>query len=173
MSSAVFLNQFLPGGMYAKSGRKEMYVEHDGLSYQPGAGPLVFHAEGDKWIIDPETVLRWKKEVLDKSRAAHIRKILKLFMDWKATLDRLKHGRIEDTSTAHAVAMGLLQGYFDEGAIPQDAYPRLRNNSFVYSKDFMQQCYVLGGAVGKVEAPLGELQGRTRPYAGLSAWSFI
>lgn len=172
MSSAVFSNQFLPPGMYARSGRKGMFIQQDNKHYQAGSGPLIFNLVGGKWVVSPETVLRWNKEILDKSKAARIRKILKPFMDWKATLDRLQKAPPGMRNTIRAEAMCALQVCFVEGAISEPLYPHLRSNLFAYDKDFVQQCYVLGGAVTRTTAPLGEPRIRT-PYEGLSAWSFI
>lgn len=172
LSSAVFSNRFLPNNMYAASRGGEMYIEHKGMSYQAGSGPLVFTRHDDEWVVDESTVLRWTKEVLDKSKAARVRKILKPFLDWKATLDRLQNGQFADPSQIQAIAMGLLKEAFAEGEIPVNEYPHLRDNVFVHGKDFMHQCYILGGAVTKADALLGEVRVRT-PYAGLSAWTWV
>lgn len=166
VSSGVFLNRFLPSGMTAKLRGGSMYIGYGDGNYQPKACPLKFTYDG-RWVLDEDTAIRFKTHKFDQSKGNRIRATLKPFLDWKASVDRIRgYAGTTDGSDVHAIRQAL-KGWLEAGHIPEDQYALLGAPGV--GKDYVKNCYVLGGAVTKCEAPLGSLRPKDE-WSHLPAW---
>lgn len=168
-STVVFANQFLPNGMRAITHKREMYIACSGMYYVPKRGEMDFRFIDGLWTPDPTQVHRTDTTAMDHKRAARIRQILKPFMDWKMSIDRLKGGA--PTAFLKAEGYALLRTALHIEELDQIYWPSLVSYGAAADPDFMKQCYVLGGAVTKVQAPFGSLPKPT-PYENLIAWGW-
>lgn len=170
-SSVDFADRFLPDGIRAVSKRGVMHLVQDGMYYTAGAGPIVFNKRDRGWVVDPRTVARHQNSVLDRTKAAHVRKTLKPYMDWNASIDRMI-GASAFTRVLPQQIAWMLRAAFATGVIPVDQYQPLRESLATSSERFLKECYVLAGAVTKVEAPLGSLP-KPDPYVSILGWFAI
>lgn len=170
-SSVDFADRFLPDGIRAVSKRGTMYLVQAGLYYTAGAGPIVFNKRGRGWVVDPSTVARHQNSVLDRMKAAHVRKTLKPYMDWNASIDRMIGASAFTRILPEQIAR-MLKAAFATGVIPVEQYQPLRESLATSAEKFLKECYVLAGAVTKVEAPLGSLP-KPDPYEYIRGWLTI
>lgn len=171
-SSVDFTDRFLPAGVFARSKGGAMYIVQDGHYYAAGAGPIVFNKLGGEWVVDPKTVARHGEFVIDRKKAARVRKVLKPFMDWTASIDRLTNPGFRQARVMYHEVGRLLQDAFREGTLHEQHYPALRDSLVTHSATFLAECYVLAGAVTTSVAPLGQLPKKS-PYQHAQSWRFI
>lgn len=170
-NSVVFTNQFLPPGMYARSIRGEMYICHKGMTYMPQHGSLVFNRVGNQWVVDESKVMRWSTETLDRKAAARVRKVMKPFIDYRDCVDKICGPYYGEFMYGKYDLYESLKVSIARGFIPEDHFPLLLKCE-VRRDDFLQNCYVLGGAVKRDQLPLGEVR-KSTPYKNLSAWGYV
>lgn len=171
MSSAAFANRFLPEGIHAVSLGGKMYYAQDGKYYEPSHAPLVFNEVGGKWVVDESTVMRYRTHTLNRKRAAHVRKVMKPFMDWLATTRRLGVEYLaldaDDYQPMHAAKTLIAQGH-----IPEEHYQKLASYSFFHADKVFNELYILGGAVEEGQQPIGEAK-KISKYSYSPAWSYV
>jgi hypothetical protein len=173
LSSVVFANSFLPYGLHTFNHRREMYVADKYGSYQAkDGGPLRFTLVNGEWRVNPENVRTWETFVLNHKRAGQIRKTLKPFMDWKISIERMKGERASVLGQTHSRAIECLKQDIQANEIPVEHYADLLAHGAGEGTNFMEQCYVLGGAVSKSQSEFGKLRSPSK-YQGLSAWSWV
>lgn len=162
-SSVVFANSFLPDGVYTRSYRGEMVICVGGGMYRPRSGYLRLVYDG-QWKVDEQTARRDMTEILDRKKAAKIRKVVAPLLEWAAALRRM--GALSGYTTRLAEGMRLLRAGLNAGEIPLDAYRPIASALILDKEDLLPRAYVLGGAVSRELLPLGVLMAPTR-YAAV------
>ena len=166
VNSILFTNRFLPVGLDAISIKGEMWIsDRNGNVYYPKPGHrLLFTRTDNVWSVDPKSACEVEHMVLDKRLAAHVRKTLKPYFEWREAVRRLgaKFPPRADPSYFH-----LIKGMLIKGDIPEAAYPSLAP----YLID-IKDMYVLAGAVKKTAMPLGAPPKKS-PYEWSHAWNAI
>lgn len=173
-STVVFANQFLPSGVYASTCRGQMWVNDKSGIYQPHDGGLLLYRDGE-WKVNTSTAARFDRYILDRKKAAAIRRIMKPFNEWRESMDRLLgRGPAYGTNlNKHTLFMEIYRG-LELGEIPKDMYRFLSECMVVRSGDrFMRNCYVLGGAVTKEPVELGSLPPIDKKYTDLYTWNIV
>jgi hypothetical protein len=169
-SSRTFLDRFLPSGVDACRRSGETYIRWGGGYYQPSLSTLIFNYDG-RWVLDESTAYRFKTHKVDLSKAARIRATLKPFLDWKKSVDRLKGEASASGDGSHAsVLRHSMKSWLEAGRIPEDHYALL--GAAGVGDSYVRNCYILGGAVTKCEAPLGSLRPKDE-WSQLAAWYFL
>lgn len=171
-SSVTFASMFLPYDISAKTHKGEMYYQHDGNLYQPRERELIFNRIEHGWKVDQTTTAVYDYYVLDKSRAAQIRKLLKPLREHRDLLLRLRNGdhRARDISEVHVVCE--LRDALAAGELPEHKVRELLMFSPVYDDErLLKNAYLVGGAVKKMRTPTGPNPGN--PYQGLTGLGFI
>lgn len=171
-STVTFAHCLTPMGVNPATHHKAMYVGNDQGCFYPRGSSVEFVLENARWVVNPNTVESWDVEHLNKQRAARIRQILKPFLDWKESVERLQGSRIATTGTTKAIVIESLKHFIAKGKIPEDTYMHLATHGAGNDAEFMAQCYVLGGAVSKIPATFGSLKKKSK-YRSLNAWAFL
>ena len=178
-STVTFANAFLPAGLTARMFKGEMFVSnHDGYFTSSTNHGMDFDLENDVWVPREGQAMTFEACVLDRKKAAAVRKTLRPFLHWIDVTRRLKgeppRKQLDGWKARHGGddCYRKFMHCLTEGHIPYEAYPELAGSFLIDTKQFLPSMYCLGGAVSKVELPEGALRKRTG-YDSLAALNFI
>lgn len=160
-STVVFIDAFSPPGIDARMVSRELYV--NGVARKHAS--VTFRLVNGTWHPDEEDVEIKTQIVLDRKRAAEIRKHFKPLLEWRDGMSRLKNETMVSTRN-------------DVWISPVDAILALREMT---TKDFMVHArllpkdettlayaYARGGALTRQPLPVGVVPTKTKwdAYAG-------
>lgn len=171
-SSVVFADAFLPHGISATTVRGVMgFSTREHKFLKPNKTSICFILDKDRNIWDPdmEECRQFSTYVLDRKKAAAVRKRLKDWVDWRDVMVRL-HKR---TWSNPDYSQGLR--YLSEalhGDIGPGHYSRLFTFKTFHPEDLFPAAYILAGAVEEVKLPFGSVPKKT-PYNNSVAWRFV
>lgn len=178
ISTINFASCYLPLGINARSHKGDMYVEQDGNWYVPKKGVLEFRPKNGKWMVDTDLVHRHERYVLDKKRAAEIRKLLGPFREYRDAVTRLRQAhapfRTARRDDEHLLALMLRDRIHQGRPLEQSQFKQLLENPWALKNDdvFLKTAYLTGGAVKKELAEIGVPKERNK-YEGRAGLSYV
>ena len=161
-SSATFADMLTPYGIRARSYQGSMWVN----SMQPATDALVFVKTGDKYEVEPNTVMPQYKVVVDKKISAQVQKRLRPFLQYRRARAALEHQR-QATGDMRA-HWNLISGLEEHCTNPM-TWPRLYEQFLQVSDAVLHRELVArAGGVEKVPLPIGVLPVRSKYDAYVS-----
>jgi len=154
VSSRAFIDRFLPPGLYTLSVFGETYV--GGVRAKGGQVLFQYDPATNKWVPDAEMVRKEYDFRVNRKRAAEIKRLFKPFLEWKEATEKLRGekmgGRVEQVvGTAF-----LLNSILETNALPQERFMALANE-LPTGLNLLRVANNLGGAIEKVELPIGQI----------------
>lgn len=168
-SSVIFADRFLPHGMHVTTVNGSMYVYQGGGYYQPRDRAVELNFNGKEWVVDESTCIEHIKYVLDRKRAAGIRKALGPIRDHRDMLLRLRGGSHRAEFSDEYRLCQILKNALVRGEPNQHDF--LSEGTFYDDSILLKNAYLVGGAVSKVKV---QAEPRPKnPYAGRAGLSFL
>lgn len=170
ISSGIFANRFLPHGIDARRSRDNMvFFVRDGRVFTPAGQFIDFHYDGQEWAPDEVHCEPSFHYVLDRKKAAAIRKKLKAWTEWRDAMKRLKggHGALPNPWGSEYEARGALALILESEELPHQQLNLLFQNRVMHMDDkLLKLAYMEGGAVSKEPLPMGRICTRPSFYDG-------
>lgn len=174
VSSHIFMNAFLPYGVYAHSIHGSMHICVPGKGVYSSTKPLEFKRTDGAWILqNPDTVIRHTKIAYDAKVAAAIRKKVKPFIEDCRALMRIRQERIPawriNSNCLSLDSIETLDKVIKGEEVSLSDVAQYHELSLTTT---MQHAYVLGGAVKREVLPLGSVPPRKNKYEYLNTWPY-
>lgn len=149
VSSRLFIDCFLPGGMWVRSHRGATVINDcvakNGLSNW-------YYRDG-RWQPDPNDIQVQYKMRLNRKKANEIKDRVMPFIEWRDGLNALQGRRPENYRPNRFTLQRLLK----ETPGCRTSYEWFRGGISVRADELLHMLYVVGDAVERVPLPLGEL----------------
>jgi hypothetical protein len=172
VSSVIFAGCFTPWGISVCNREGSMYINQGDRFFQSGKDPATFNLVGGKAVVDEATVATHPKYVLDKKRAAAIRKVLAPAREHRDALLRLRGGEHRAEARSEGQLCRELDMMLKGVHTPEQHRKILLDMAEFYDDDIvLRNAYLVGGAVSKVQ-----VNDEVRPknvYAGRAGLHYL
>lgn len=161
-SSVTFVDMLTPYDIQARSYQGSMWVNR----MQPATDALVFVKTGDKYEVEPDTVMPQYKVTIDKKISGQVQKRLRPFLQYRRARAALEGWRLwaGGVRPAWSVVEALVELHGRPGGWPA-LYERLIDVSDI---GMHRELVARAGGVEKVPLPIGVLPVRSKYDAYVS-----
>lgn len=155
VSSRLFINCFLPKGMWVRSHRGDTVINN----CVSKKGMSDWYYRDGRWQPEPNDIQVQYKMRLNRKKANEIKDRVMPFIEWRDGLNALQNKQpLGCRPPSHSTLHYLLEQ--EPGC--RDFYAQFREEIGVKSEELLRMLYVVGGAVERMPLPLGELPPRSQ-----------
>lgn len=132
---------------------------------EPKSGRILFDLVDKKWVVHKDSVYAHDEYVLDRTRAAHIRKMLRPFCEYRDSVLRLRGGvHRAEYADEHRLCV-ILRNILVNNQPHDDARNDFMSEQTAYDDSILlKNAYLVGGAV-HTEKVWNQPE-KPNPYAG-------
>lgn len=150
VSSRLFIDRFLPGGMWVRSHRGATVINNCAAK----KGLSDWYYRDGRWQPELNDIQVQYKMRLNRKKANEIKNRVMPFIEWRDGLNALQN---KQPLGYRLPSQFMLQRLLDQEPGCRDFYAQFREEIRVESEKLLRMLYVVGGAVERVPLPLGEL----------------
>lgn len=155
VSSRLFIDRFLPGGMWVRSHRGATVINNCAAK----KGLSDWYYRNGRWQPELNDIQVQYKMRLNRKKANEIKDRVMPFIEWRDGLNALQN-KLPGYSTPPP--RSTLQHLLEQEPGCRDFYAQFREEIHVKSEELLRMLYAVGGAVERTPLPLGELPPRSQ-----------